>query len=409
MPPQGTGSTLRQRHELSEDLRAYRDGRAISARRTSSLERAVRWARRQKKSALIAVTSDVQSRAVDHLSAAHLTDLDGDGTAELVLTAIMLDRDDPDERHVGWLWVLDAKSGQTKWRQPLSPTPSETSPHQYLRSIGSYGEIFRWAYADFDRDQGLDIVTLGFADADYADYELRVYSGKQGELLVSRRLEQPCQVEQSILPPAPVVVSPGSKASPPLVAVLEFGPPAANQGASQRTKSATVSAFRGPGLAPEWSWRTEVDTNCGQMGTNYQPRLEPLVVRVDNRRRGLALMLSGNPPRLVTLDEHGQEIAARELTSRGGRSYWQPIWAIDVDQNGSDEVAFLHQPSDSPLTLTVAPVSGLTAPLWSAPSQQAMQREQSLLLADALAQLSDDYREVITLRNLAGLSHEQVA
>jgi len=43
------------------------------------------------------------------------------------------------------------------------------------------------------------------------------------------------------------------------------------------------------------------------------------------------------------------------------------------------------------------------------PSQQAAQREQEVVLAEVLAQLPDDYREVIILRNLEGLSHEQVA
>ena len=38
-----------------------------------------------------------------------------------------------------------------------------------------------------------------------------------------------------------------------------------------------------------------------------------------------------------------------------------------------------------------------------------MAREQEVLLADVLAKLPEDYREVIILRNLEGLSHEEVA
>jgi RNA polymerase sigma-70 factor (ECF subfamily) len=45
----------------------------------------------------------------------------------------------------------------------------------------------------------------------------------------------------------------------------------------------------------------------------------------------------------------------------------------------------------------------------SSPSQQADRHEQELLLADVLARLPNDYREVIVLRNLHGLSHEEVA
>jgi RNA polymerase sigma-70 factor (ECF subfamily) len=45
----------------------------------------------------------------------------------------------------------------------------------------------------------------------------------------------------------------------------------------------------------------------------------------------------------------------------------------------------------------------------SSPSQQAARHEQEVLLADVLARLPADYREVIILRNLEGLSHEEVA
>jgi RNA polymerase sigma-70 factor, ECF subfamily len=45
----------------------------------------------------------------------------------------------------------------------------------------------------------------------------------------------------------------------------------------------------------------------------------------------------------------------------------------------------------------------------STPSQQASRREQAVLLADALAELPPDYREVIILRHLEGLTFAQVA
>jgi RNA polymerase sigma-70 factor (ECF subfamily) len=45
----------------------------------------------------------------------------------------------------------------------------------------------------------------------------------------------------------------------------------------------------------------------------------------------------------------------------------------------------------------------------SSPSQRASRREQEVVLAEVLARLPDDYREVIVLRNLEGLSHEEVA
>jgi RNA polymerase sigma-70 factor (ECF subfamily) len=45
----------------------------------------------------------------------------------------------------------------------------------------------------------------------------------------------------------------------------------------------------------------------------------------------------------------------------------------------------------------------------SSPSAQLDRHEQELRLADALAALPEDYRQVILLRNIEGLPHEEVA
>jgi RNA polymerase sigma-70 factor (ECF subfamily) len=45
----------------------------------------------------------------------------------------------------------------------------------------------------------------------------------------------------------------------------------------------------------------------------------------------------------------------------------------------------------------------------SSPSHQAVRREQALLLADALENLPEDYREVLILRHLEGLTFPEVA
>jgi RNA polymerase sigma-70 factor (ECF subfamily) len=45
----------------------------------------------------------------------------------------------------------------------------------------------------------------------------------------------------------------------------------------------------------------------------------------------------------------------------------------------------------------------------SSPSQHAVRREQGVMLADALAQLPDDYREVLILRHLEGRTFPEVA
>jgi RNA polymerase sigma-70 factor (ECF subfamily) len=51
---------------------------------------------------------------------------------------------------------------------------------------------------------------------------------------------------------------------------------------------------------------------------------------------------------------------------------------------------------------------GLIAPT-SSPSQQVARREQGVMLANALGRLAPDYREVIILRQLEGLSFPEVA
>lgn len=51
----------------------------------------------------------------------------------------------------------------------------------------------------------------------------------------------------------------------------------------------------------------------------------------------------------------------------------------------------------------------LLADTGPSPSAAAARHEQGVLLADALSRLPEDYREVIVLRNLEGLSHEEVA
>lgn len=45
----------------------------------------------------------------------------------------------------------------------------------------------------------------------------------------------------------------------------------------------------------------------------------------------------------------------------------------------------------------------------ASPSQQAIRREQTVLLTDVLNRLPEDYREVIILRHLEGIPHEEVA
>ncbi len=72
------------------------------------------------------------------------------------------------------------------------------------------------------------------------------------------------------------------------------------------------------------------------------------------------------------------------------------------------DVRLEQEMTDAVNRSSVALDRALVAPNPS-PSQQASRREQAVLLADALGELPADYREVIVLRHLQGLTFPQVA
>ena len=64
---------------------------------------------------------------------------------------------------------------------------------------------------------------------------------------------------------------------------------------------------------------------------------------------------------------------------------------------------------DAELAASSCRLAHVLADSGPSPSAEAVRHEQAVRLANALARLPDDYREVIVLRNLEGLSHEDVA
>jgi RNA polymerase sigma-70 factor (ECF subfamily) len=85
-----------------------------------------------------------------------------------------------------------------------------------------------------------------------------------------------------------------------------------------------------------------------------------------------------------------------------GRRYWGTQRRnLRLERDLAEEVAQLDQSSR---VLDQALVAK-----GSSPSHQAARREQGVILADAMRQLPDHYREVIILRQLEGLSFPEVA
>ncbi len=64
---------------------------------------------------------------------------------------------------------------------------------------------------------------------------------------------------------------------------------------------------------------------------------------------------------------------------------------------------------DAELARSSQRLGAMLAESGPSPSQQVAQRELDVLLAEVLARLPDDYREVLILRHLEGLSHDDIA
>jgi len=66
-------------------------------------------------------------------------------------------------------------------------------------------------------------------------------------------------------------------------------------------------------------------------------------------------------------------------------------------------------PLEQELAQTAQQLGDRLAATGTSPSQRLIQHEQAVLLAEVLERLPDDFREVILLRNLEDLPHEEVA
>jgi RNA polymerase sigma-70 factor (ECF subfamily) len=64
---------------------------------------------------------------------------------------------------------------------------------------------------------------------------------------------------------------------------------------------------------------------------------------------------------------------------------------------------------DAQLARSSQRLGAMLAGTGTSPSEQVIRREADVQLADALSRLSDDHRQVLVLRHLEDLSHEQIA
>jgi RNA polymerase sigma-70 factor, ECF subfamily len=147
----------------------------------------------------------------------------------------------------------------------------------------------------------------------------------------------------------------------------------------------------------------------GQVLDGYREYLRLLA----RGRVGQELRVRLDPSDLVqeTLLEAQRDFRQFAGSSEGELAVWlRRILA----RNLADQLKF-HQSQkrdigrEQPLVMLIEQAHEALATPLSTPSQQASRREQAVVMASAMAQLPEDYREVIALRHLDGRSFDEIA
>jgi RNA polymerase sigma-70 factor, ECF subfamily len=148
--------------------------------------------------------------------------------------------------------------------------------------------------------------------------------------------------------------------------------------------------------------------------TRYQPWLEVLArLEIDSRYQA---KFSASDAVQQTLLEAWQGRDQFRGTSEGERQAWlRKILANQLARLARHYGAVQKRdaarevPLDQSLANSSLRLGNLLAGDGSSPSAQAIRHERQVLLADVLDRLPADYREVLILRNLEDLPHDEVA
>lgn len=156
------------------------------------------------------------------------------------------------------------------------------------------------------------------------------------------------------------------------------------------------------------------DSARGALLESYRAWLE-LLARVEIGRRLQTKVDVGDVVQETFLEAHRSIDRFRGTTSAEFAAWLRGILAIRVSllvrhylgTQGRD--VRRERGFEIDLDQSSRAIDGGLISLQSTPSEQAVKREQGLLLADALARLPEDYREVIILRHLEELTFPDVA
>ncbi|HEU0068133.1 MAG TPA: hypothetical protein VFQ26_02585, partial [Nitrospiraceae bacterium] len=242
-----------------------------------------------------------------------------------------------------WLAVVDGRTGQFRWRQPLSAAyglPGAPASHQ----DETHQAKVRPAFADINGDHITDIIMPAEIPASPGNFELRACSGRDGQTLWQRAystgFEGTSIWRDSV---TPVVSDLDGDNKPELVGLEYVNSQAANSGLQRR---ATIFALAGATGQPLWTRDVRVDFRAGEAwddGTGYDSKPGPLVLqRRDDRPLVAFCSWSFNADgQLVILDHTGQLIASNTLPKEVAGHF--RTWAGDANGDGNDDLIMLQR------------------------------------------------------------------
>lgn len=285
--------------------------------------------------------SDVHAKQIGGTLNVTVRDLEGDGQPEVVWLAA-LDHGYPQRVWFGshavqlWMFVADARNGQLRWSQPLSPaygmTGGRTTPYSFQVSP------IPLALADLNEDGVTDFLSPAIRSSD--ELELRAIDGRDGATLWTRLRPSDGLSQQALANwTSPTVIDFEQDGHVEVVVVEPHATTNPNGNSAARLDVA-LAALHGRNGAPLYQFPTDILYTHFRTHTAQQAdRLRPVVLRTSQARQLAAVFLPGGNGKLITLDERGL-LAERTLSD----AVLSPgIRVCDSDHDETDELILVSE------------------------------------------------------------------
>lgn len=301
-------------------------------------------------------------------------DLDRDDSPEIILSTFA-DWDYPRGGTVmsssswaqHWLAVIDGRTGQFRWRQPLSTAyglPGAPANH----GDETRQAQVRPAFADLDGDQVADIVMPAEIPDAPGKFELRACNGRDGQTLWQRPYSMGID-ETSIWRDTvtPVASDLDGDGKPELVGLEYVNSQPANSGLQRHARILALAGATGQQL---WSRDVAVDLQAGiawDDGTRHDSRPSPLVLQRREDRPFIAFCSWSyySDGKLIVLDHRGQPVTESTLP-KDAANYFR-TWAGDANGDGNDDLLFLQHDKLLAVEIRKSAERYETAHLWECP------------------------------------------